>query len=106
MHSFGTVSLRVEAVIGALDERLLYLDTDRWVCSINLEKRHEPVIRHFFIPNDWMISTDQLLLDLGRTGEVIFVKLNEIVVIKRGLEFTPQGSFDGTRKGSLTLRHS
>ncbi|KAJ6159875.1 hypothetical protein N7497_004412 [Penicillium chrysogenum] len=106
VHSFGTVSSRVEAVIGALDERLLYLDTDRWVCSINLEKRHEPVIRHFFIPNDWMISTDQLLLDLGRTGEVIFVKLNELVVIKRGLEFTPQGSFDGTRKGSLTLRHS
>jgi WD40 repeat protein len=105
VHCFGGVSSRIETVIGALDERLIYLDTDRWVCSINLEKREEPVVRHFFIPNDWMGSTGQLLLDLGRTGEIIFVKVNELVIIKRGLEFTHQGSFDGPRKGSLTLRH-
>jgi WD40 repeat protein len=104
VHSFGAVSSRVEALIGALDERLVYLDTDRWVCSINLEKREEPVIRHFFIPNDWVIPTDQLLLDIGRMGEIIFVKLNELVVVKRGLEFTPHGNFDGSKKGSLTFR--
>ncbi|CAG7949889.1 unnamed protein product [Penicillium nalgiovense] len=104
VHSFGAVSLRVEALIGALGERSVYLNTDRWVRPVNLEKREGPVIRHFFIPNDWVIPTDQLLLDIGRTGEIIFVKLNELVVVKRGLEFTPHGNFDGSRKGSLTFR--
>lgn len=106
VHSFGAVSSRVEVVIGALDERLIYLDTDHWVCSTNLERKEEPVVRHFFIPNDWIGSTGQLLLDLGRAGEIIFVKSNELVIIKRGLEVTHQGNFHGSRKSSLVLRHN
>ncbi|CAI7640645.1 unnamed protein product [Penicillium glandicola] len=105
VHSFDTVSSRIEAVIGALDERLIYLDTDRWVCSTNLGKKEEPTVRHFFIPNDWIGSTGRLLLDLGRAGEIIFVKLNELIIIKRGFEVTHQGSFNGSRKGSLAVKH-
>ncbi|KAJ5424450.1 hypothetical protein N7491_009666 [Penicillium cf. griseofulvum] len=86
VHSFDAVSSKVEAIIGALDERLIYLDSDDWVCSTNLKERDEPVVRHFFIPNNWLPSIGQLLLDLGRTGEIIFVKRNELVIIKRGLD--------------------
>jgi WD40 repeat protein len=104
VHSFDATSSRFEAIIGALDERLIYLDTNHWVCSINMENTGQPAIRHFFFPNDWMGSVGQLLLDFGRGGEIIFVKLDELVVIKRGLEYTEQGIFNGSRRPSLAVR--
>ncbi|KAJ5628451.1 hypothetical protein N7490_010679 [Penicillium lividum] len=106
VHSFDTESSKFEAIIGALDERLIYLDTDHWVCSFNLGSLEQPAVRHFFFPNDWMGFSGQLLLGLGRAGEIIFAKANELVVIKRGLEFTDTGSFSGFRKASLTIRPS
>ncbi|KXG50320.1 uncharacterized protein PGRI_062870 [Penicillium griseofulvum] len=105
VHSFDAVSSKFEAVIGTLDERLVYIDSEYWVCSTNLKESDEPAARHFFIPNNWLPSIDQLLLDLGRAGEIIFVKRNELVIIKRGLDIRHQGSFRESKKDSLTVKH-
>ena len=104
VYNIGTLSASVEAVVGVAGDRFVFLHTDRWICSIDLFAK-EGIVRHFFIPNDWISSTNHLLLDVGRNGEIVFVKRAELAVIKRGLEITEKGSFSQPRKRIVSPRH-
>ncbi|KAL4751309.1 hypothetical protein BDW72DRAFT_193001 [Aspergillus terricola var. indicus] len=87
IYTFDTSSsaVDVDGIVGVRAGRLIYLDTSHWVCSINISRTGEPAMRHFFIPSDWMSSTGQLLLGVGREGEIIFVKTSELAIVKQGL---------------------
>lgn len=99
-YNFGTLSSTVEAVIGVVGDRLIFLNNNYWICSIDLDSVEKTTVRHFFIPNDWVSSVNQLILDIGQNGEIAFVKRAELAVIKRGLEITEKGTFKPPRKGS------
>ncbi|KAL4968578.1 uncharacterized protein BDV14DRAFT_196880 [Aspergillus stella-maris] len=88
ISTFDTSSsaVDVDGIVGVRAEQLIYLDTSHWVCSIDISKTDEPAVRHFFIPSDWMSSTGQLLLGVGREGEIIFVKTSELAIVKQGLD--------------------
>lgn len=107
VYTLGTLSSSVEAVVGVFGNRLIFLNTKNWICSVGLEsidKNDKNQVRHFFIPNDWLSSTNQLILDIGQAGEILFVKRAELAVIKRGLEITEKGNFNGPRKRSVSPR--
>ncbi|KAF7943717.1 uncharacterized protein EAE97_005787 [Botrytis byssoidea] len=78
-------------IIGLSDRNLFFLATDLWVCSLNIEKfwLSPDVKRHFFIPADWIHPTDEMQFYLSAKEEFIFVKKNELAIIKRGLD-SPQ----------------
>ncbi|KAM0334212.1 hypothetical protein ACHAQA_001233 [Verticillium albo-atrum] len=84
--TLGQLSSSIDVIIGVFGERLIYLDVSQWICSIEIHEPLEVPVRHFFIPNDWLSLVDQLLLDIGKMGEILFVKQSELAVIRRGLE--------------------
>ena len=83
------VGARVEHLIGAYRSRLLFLDRDLWICSINLAKPIQPdsYSRHFFIPYDWHSGTGTLMVRVTPHGDIVFVRSDEIAIIKPGLEY-------------------
>ncbi|KAI0421746.1 hypothetical protein F5X98DRAFT_389026 [Xylaria grammica] len=102
---FGRLDAKVEMVIGIANNRVVFLDPDNWVCSAEIARPGpEPsaaaavpsldrgkVVRHFFIPDDWMSPLSSVLVDVQRSGDVVFVRRTELAVIRRGLEITDKG---------------
>lgn len=84
---------QVKFLIGSCGQRLVFLDSNGWVCSMVLSIRNvERHTRHFFIPFDWLSAGTDLMIDVTCDGDIIFVKKHEIAVIKRGLDASEQGS--------------
>jgi len=82
---------QVKFLIGAYGQRLVFLDSNGWVCSVDLGIRNvERHTRHFFIPFDWLSAGAELTIDVTCNGDIIFVKRHEISV-KRSLEASEQG---------------
>ncbi len=83
---FSMISSKIEHVIGTLGRRLLFLDRRMWVCSLDLERFSGEYYRHFLIPEDWLSVNRNLILNVTAKGDFVFVKKDEIAVIKQGLE--------------------
>jgi hypothetical protein len=83
---------------------MVFLDANNWICSVSLDSSVEEfqVVRHFFLPDDWLSSTSRLILDMGRMGEIVFVKRAELAIIKRGLEIMEKGSFNLPKRRNVT----
>ncbi|RYP54076.1 hypothetical protein DL768_001078 [Monosporascus sp. mg162] len=113
---FGALGLKVESLIGVAKERIIFLTPDNWVCSaqvglsesdLNTTARSsriaESVVRHFFIPDEWSSLVHRVLVDVRRSGEIIFVKRTELAVIRRGLEITERGAFNARSTSSSLI---
>jgi WD40 repeat protein len=55
------------------------------------------LVRHFPLPYDWISSSSSLQVDLGRGGEIIFVKRDELAIIRNGLEVSETGAHNPRR---------
>ena len=83
---------QVHSLIGSYGQRLIFLHSNGWVCSIDLMKPNvDHLVCHFFIPVDWLSASVDLITDVTCNGDIVFVKRHEVAVIKRGLEATEQG---------------
>jgi hypothetical protein len=82
---------RAEFLIGTHGNRLVFLDSAGWVCSVasvkagTTEKTDGNLMRHFFLPSDWLSNNNELLIEVTKQGDVIIVKRDEVAVVKRGL---------------------
>jgi WD40 repeat protein len=76
---------QVSYIIGACGQKLVFLQNDAWVCSVDSHCVGN-VVRHFFLPSDWLSTYHGLIIDVTSKGDVIFIKGGEVVVIKRGLD--------------------
>ena len=82
----------VEVLIGASGQRLIFLHSDNWICSADPETTSaNEYIRHFFLPADWLTTNIEFMIQVTCQGDIVFVKRDEVAVIKRGLESTEQG---------------
>lgn len=93
---FQYLADQVEFLVGAYRQRLVFLHSSGWVCSTDSETFN--VIRHFFIPADWLSTNINLMIEVARNGDIIFVKRDEVAVIKRGLDTTDQGPYNASGK--------
>lgn len=101
--SLGPLTSSIECIVGVFGQRLVYLENvSFWVCSIDIADLLEVPVRHFFIPNDWLSLVHSFVLDIGKAGEIMFVKQSELAVIRRGLETTESGvTFNPRKRGGL-----
>ena len=90
---------QVEILIGAYGQRLVFLQSSGWVCSTGSETFN--IIRHFFVPADWLSTNVNLMIEVTRNGDIIFIKRDEVAVIKRGLDTSEQGPYNTARKRSF-----
>lgn len=105
------LSSNVAVVIGAYGARLVVYTRDHWVASVDLEAPGNPgltvdsLVRHFFMPGDWIsVDNKKLLFGIGRAGEIMFAKRSELAVIRRGLETTESGGSFNPKRGSAGQR--
>ena len=82
---FATMASSIEHLIGSVGTSLLFLDRRMWVCSLNLERFAGEYYQHCFIPDEWLSANWNLILKVTGKGDLIFVKKNEIAVIKGAL---------------------
>ena len=76
------------AIIGIRENRIIFLDHDGWVSSLEMEQGNHLLgyQRHFFLPFDWLSTNSHLLLKINSMGDVLFARRDELAVITRGLE--------------------
>ncbi|KAI9857188.1 MAG: hypothetical protein M1813_008550 [Trichoglossum hirsutum] len=90
IHEFQDIGQRVLHLIGPYGSKMVFLDRDLWVCSVDMSKSEgekHTYIRHFSIPSDWYSQQRNLNTIITSKGDILFVKMEEVAVIKRGLEF-------------------
>ena len=94
----------VEHIVGVYSHRLVFLHQDGWVCSADSQRFDvECFDRHFFLPADWLSTTGGLMLEILRNGNIVFVKRDELAVIRRGMEYFEQDQSRGMgKRPSLT----
>ncbi|KAL9628615.1 MAG: hypothetical protein Q9204_005780 [Flavoplaca sp. TL-2023a] len=100
---FETLRAKVDHVIGAVGRRLYYLDKSLWLCHVDLECFKGEYYRHFFLPEEWPSLDRKMLFDVTAEGVFLFVKRDEIAVIKRALEFEERCSLISGRPETLTM---
>ncbi|KAI9844670.1 MAG: hypothetical protein M1837_005412 [Sclerophora amabilis] len=76
---------------------ILFLNHDGWICSVQMEDQLPQYYqRHFYLPNDWLSTNDQVLIRCTPSKEIIFVKEDEVAIIRRGLDCVESKPFDVT----------
>ncbi|KAI0430640.1 hypothetical protein F5Y09DRAFT_355828 [Xylaria sp. FL1042] len=92
---FDSLSSRLRKVVAVIGSTLLFLDTDFWVCSLDLTSFHQAPFakRHFFILSDWLNVDGELLCRFTTKADFIFANKNDIVVVKHGLQFAETITF-------------
>ena len=83
---FSKISPNIEHLIGCCGRNLLFLDRRMWVCSLDLEAFKGEYYQHCFVPNEWLSANWRLTLKVTSRGDLVFVKGNEIAIIKRALD--------------------
>ncbi|KAL8762028.1 MAG: hypothetical protein Q9184_001920 [Pyrenodesmia sp. 2 TL-2023] len=95
------LSDQVQVLIGSDGQKLVFLHSSGWVCSVDTQATGmEHFLRHFFFPADWLSTDSPLIIEITRRSDIIFVKRDEIAVIKRGLETSERGLDGGIGKSS------
>ena len=90
---------QVEFLIGSYGQRLVFLHSTGWICSTDSRiSSADHYVRHFFLPADWLTTDADLMIEVTRKGDIIFVKRDEVAVIKRGLDATEHRSNAMVRK--------
>ena len=83
--------LQVAHILGiASGNRLLFLDTTSWVCSVEVN-RHLKVTgyshtRHFFLPYEWLAGKKDVICAVVQR-DVLIARNDEVAIIKGGLEY-------------------
>ena len=84
---YHSLADHVKMLIGDDGRRLVFLRSDSWICSTDPESAEsDHYHRHFFLPSDWLSTSIKLMIRVTRNGDIIFVKRDEVAVIKRGLD--------------------
>lgn len=84
---FHSLADHVKTLIGDDGQRLVFLRSDSWICSADFESaKTDHYHRHFFLPADWLSTNIKLMTSVTHEGDIIFVKRDEVAVIKRGLD--------------------
>ncbi|KAK4113314.1 hypothetical protein N656DRAFT_844254 [Canariomyces notabilis] len=84
----------MKTFFGFYKERLVFLDHELWVKSIDLSKVHAGTTldsltdRHFFIPRELIGSNNGVDGVVTDTGTVVFPKEGELAVVRHALEWT------------------
>ena len=95
---------QVEFLIGGYGQRLVLLHSSGWVCSVDPQTPDFGChVRHFVIPADWLSTNIELMIDITRKGDILFVRRDEVAVIKRGLETSEQGPNNAPGKRPLLV---
>ena len=101
---YHSLTDQVKTLIGDDGQRLVFLRSDNWISSADPKSANaDHYDRHFFLPADWLSTNIKLMIRVTHSGDIVFVKRDEVAVIKRGLDNIEEeaGSRPGKRPSLL-----
>ena len=99
---YNSLTDQIRTLIGDYGRRLVFLHKDNWICSADPKNAMaDHYERHFFLPADWLSTDIQLMIRVTRNGDVIFVRRDEVAVIKRGLDNIEEDEAGSSRPSLL-----
>ncbi|KAB5572683.1 NACHT and WD domain protein [Coniochaeta sp. 2T2.1] len=70
------------------DDKLVFLNKSSWVCTVRLKDlQHRQYSRHFFVPNEYVTTSNDVLPIQTVDGDVVFTLYDKVAVIKNGLKY-------------------
>jgi WD40 repeat protein len=85
-------SQKIKAFLGLAGSKLVFLDRNLWVCSINISEIGTDdsgvINRHFYVPYDFVSGSNGVVGAVDSNGHVAFAKEGEIAVVKGGLDWS------------------
>lgn len=110
---YRSLAEKIRMIIGSHGRKLVFLHDSNWICSADLESSSvDEYQHHFFLPADWLSTNNELLIEVTHKVDIIFVKRDEVAIIKRGLDNIDQlknnipgkrPSLFGGKRPSLTV---
>jgi len=87
----GELAAEVHVLVGTYqNKRLVFLNRKGWICSAAGPTAFKPDAHdwHFFLPADWLSSVTRLQMKITpRDGTLIYLRRDEFISVRRGLEF-------------------
>ena len=88
---FDNHAHKVRQIIGVNGSLILFLDTDLWVCSLDMTRvtsLTHGIKRHFFLLSEWQSSDRGFIIEYAPTRrEFLVARKHGVLVVSRGLEF-------------------
>ncbi|KAF2759829.1 WD40 repeat-like protein [Pseudovirgaria hyperparasitica] len=72
-------------IVGVFKEHFTYIDQDCWLCTWRIGSKTSEVIRHFFMPKEWLSWTALNNVTLTQHGTFLCPKLSEVAIVRNGL---------------------
>jgi pimeloyl-ACP methyl ester carboxylesterase len=102
---FDELAAEIHVLVGThQNKRLVYLDRKGWICSAASPSSFKPDDHdwHFFLPADWLSSVGRLQIKITpRDGTLIYLRRDEFISVRRGLEFKLDTGNNTTRRPSV-----
>ena len=89
-QAFARATAGMLHLIGTSQSRIIFLDKELRICSVAAvakPKQGFQVTSHFFIPADWYSQRRSLRTLVTEKGDILFVRTEEVAVIKYGMAF-------------------
>ncbi|KAL9608785.1 MAG: hypothetical protein Q9167_006391 [Letrouitia subvulpina] len=77
---------QVKRLIGAYQDKIVFLDHNYWICSWKVESNIGDVRRHFFLPKDWLHAATLQMATLNSKGTLFCPKHGDVAIVRNGLE--------------------
>lgn len=81
----GGLAKHVRRLIGCVQDQVVFIDHQFWLCTWTMELAYSKHKRHFFLPKDWLSPTALRLIVLNAQGTLMCPRNGEVGIVRSGL---------------------
>jgi WD40 repeat protein len=85
-HSWKVeLSCQVKRLIGTFHDRIVFLDSDYWLCTWEIDAGSSDVKRHFFLPKNWLNTSTLQMAILNDQGTFFCPRFGKVIIVRNGV---------------------
>lgn len=85
-YDISNLSQHVRCLIGSIQDRIVFLDHQFWLCTWDIEAVYTNHKRHFFLPQDWISPRSLTMMCANSHGTLLVPKNEEVAIIRDGFK--------------------
>ncbi|KAK3315933.1 hypothetical protein B0H66DRAFT_604239 [Apodospora peruviana] len=79
------VADQVKHLLGLFKTSIVFLDHDCWVCTWDMQDGSGQVLRHFFIPKDWLNASTAHMTVANSYGALFCLRYGDVAIVRNGI---------------------
>lgn len=76
---------QVRRLIGTFQDRIVFLDSDYWVCTWKIDAHSGDLKRHFFLRKNWLNTSSLEMATLNEHGTFFCPKFGKVIIVRNGV---------------------